>query len=42
MNMEARRNDPTMNVQDISRAKRALDTETERLTSENKHRRDVS
>ena len=40
--MEARRNDPTMNSEDLARQKLAIHTETEKLMQENTKRRNVS
>ena len=40
--MEARRNDPTVNLEDLAREKLAIETEMEKLLQENTRRRDVS
>jgi len=40
--MEARRNDPTMNLEELAREKLAFQTERDKLMQENTKRRDVS
>jgi len=40
--MDARRNDPTVNSEDLAREKLALQTKAEKLKQDNTKKRDVS
>jgi len=40
--MEARRNDPLVNLEDLAREKLSVQTETDQLMRDNVKRRDVS
>jgi len=42
LRLEARRNDPTMNLEDLEREKLAIQNETEKLMQNNVQRRSVS